>query len=161
MPVILARMVMPRSRSSSLESMTRSTCSSCWPKMPLWLSMASTSVVLPWSTWAMMAMLRMAELLLFMHHVYRDKARGSRRRMRSVLQSLSRAMRAKGHHFKPGHRAVDDLGAQQQLEMGNRTTGLQAKLLAELEHGVFGTNEAPARLRGNDVAPRYHQNVAG
>jgi hypothetical protein len=29
------------------------------------LSMASTSVVLPWSTWAMMAMLRMAELLLF------------------------------------------------------------------------------------------------
>ena len=36
------------------------------PKMPLWLSMASTSVVLPWSTCAMMAMLRMAGLLLFM-----------------------------------------------------------------------------------------------
>ena len=34
--------------------------------MPLWLSMASTRVVLPWSTWAMMAMLRMLVLLLFM-----------------------------------------------------------------------------------------------
>jgi hypothetical protein len=26
--------------------------------VPLWRSMASTSVVLPWSTWAMMAMLK-------------------------------------------------------------------------------------------------------
>ena len=34
--------------------------------MPLWLSMASTSVVLPWSTWAMMAILRMLVLLVFM-----------------------------------------------------------------------------------------------
>ena len=47
-----------RSRSRSLESMTRSTCSSLTRKIPLWLSMASTSVVLPWSTWAMMAILR-------------------------------------------------------------------------------------------------------
>ena len=31
-------------------------------KMPLWFSMASTSVVLPWSTWAMMAILRMLVL---------------------------------------------------------------------------------------------------
>src|ERR1035437_9472537 len=67
MPVILARMVMPRSRSRSLESMTRSTCSSWAPKMPLWLSMASTRVVLPWSTWAMMAMLRIDVLLIFMN----------------------------------------------------------------------------------------------
>src|SRR4030095_404680 len=28
--------------------------------MPLWCNIASTSVVLPWSTWAMMAMLRMS-----------------------------------------------------------------------------------------------------
>ena len=56
--VALARMVMPRSRSRSFESMTRSAT--------LWLSRnapdccrsRSTSVVLPWSTWAMMAMLR-------------------------------------------------------------------------------------------------------
>ena len=31
-------------------------------KMPLCRSMASTSVVLPWSTWAMMAILRMFEV---------------------------------------------------------------------------------------------------
>src|ERR1039458_4961371 len=46
MPVILARMVMPRSRSSTLESITRSTCTSFSRKIPLWFSMASTSVVL-------------------------------------------------------------------------------------------------------------------
>ncbi len=55
-------MVMPRSRSSSLESITRSTWCSLERKVPLCCSMASTRVVLPWSTWAMMAMLRMPEL---------------------------------------------------------------------------------------------------
>src|SRR5271157_2971218 len=58
MAVFLARMVMPRSRSSSLESITRSTWASLARKVPLWFSMASTSVVFPWSTCAMMAMLR-------------------------------------------------------------------------------------------------------
>src|SRR5579863_483002 len=62
MAVFLARMVMPRSRSSSFESITRSTCCSLERKVPLCCSMASTSVVLPWSTCAMMAMLRMPEL---------------------------------------------------------------------------------------------------
>src|SRR5204863_183947 len=56
--VFLARMVMPRSRSKSFESITRSTTASLARKMPLCRSMASTSVVLPWSTWAMMAILR-------------------------------------------------------------------------------------------------------
>src|SRR5512147_3228422 len=67
---------MPRSRSSSFESMTRSTWVSFSRKMPLWLSMASTSVVLPWSTWAMMAMLRVVALLFFMNHVDRVEAGG-------------------------------------------------------------------------------------
>ena len=49
---------MPRSRSRSPESMTRSATRSLARKMPLCHSMASTSVVLPWSTWAMMARLR-------------------------------------------------------------------------------------------------------
>src|SRR5215471_8889901 len=49
---------MPRSRSSSFESMTRSATVSFARNVPLWRSMASTSVVLPWSTWAMIAMLR-------------------------------------------------------------------------------------------------------
>src|SRR5579862_5554313 len=56
--VHLARMVMPRSRSWSLESMARSACASLARNAPDWASSWSTSVVLPWSTWAMMAILR-------------------------------------------------------------------------------------------------------
>src|SRR5699024_2568229 len=54
----LARMVMPRSRSMSPESITRS--ATCWlaRNAPDCLSIWSTRVVLPWSTWAIMAMLR-------------------------------------------------------------------------------------------------------
>src|SRR5579864_9010755 len=62
MAVFFARMVMPRSRSNSFESITRSTWCSLERKVPLCCSMASTSVVLPWSTCAMMAMLRILEL---------------------------------------------------------------------------------------------------
>ena len=60
--VFLARIVMPFSRSRSLESIMRSSrCSAaCAAKAPACLSMASTRVVLPWSTWATMATLRMS-----------------------------------------------------------------------------------------------------
>src|SRR5665213_1739528 len=57
-------MVMPRSRSRSLESMTRSVTASLARKVPDWRSMASTRVVLPWSTCGMMAMLRIAWAVL-------------------------------------------------------------------------------------------------
>ena len=52
---------MPRSRSSGFESITRS--STCWlaRKAPAWRSIWSTSVVLPWSTWAMIAMFRITQ----------------------------------------------------------------------------------------------------
>src|SRR2546421_8534169 len=52
-------MVMPFSRSRSIESMIRSATASFWRNRPDCQSMASTSVVLPWSTWAMIATLRM------------------------------------------------------------------------------------------------------
>src|SRR5690606_15550393 len=51
-------MVMPFSRSRSLESMTRSSTSWFSRNAPDCHSMASTSVVLPWSTCATMATLR-------------------------------------------------------------------------------------------------------
>ena len=54
----LAAMVMPRSRSRSMVSMSRSLTSWLALNRPLWRNMASTRVVLPWSTWAMMAMFR-------------------------------------------------------------------------------------------------------
>src|SRR4051812_39736404 len=51
-------MVMPFSRSRSIESMTRSLTSWLARKAPDCQSMASTRVVLPWSTWAMIATFR-------------------------------------------------------------------------------------------------------
>src|SRR5258707_10377871 len=58
--VFLARIVMPRSRSRSFESMMSSP--TCWlsRKTLLCLSRPSTSVVLPWSTCAMIATLRIS-----------------------------------------------------------------------------------------------------
>src|SRR5262245_210945 len=58
MAQFLARMVMPRSFSMAFESMMRSPIFSWAAKVPDCFSRQSTSVVLPWSTWAMMAMLR-------------------------------------------------------------------------------------------------------
>ena len=58
--VFLARIVMPRSRSRPA-SITRSTRCSCSANVPDWRRSASTSVVLPWSTWAMIAMFRMSD----------------------------------------------------------------------------------------------------
>ncbi len=49
---------MPFSRSRSPESMTRTSMSAPARKAPDCQSMASTSVVLPWSTWATIATLR-------------------------------------------------------------------------------------------------------
>ncbi len=51
---------MPFSRSRSIESITRSATSWLARKAPDCHSIASTSVVLPWSTWATMATLRMS-----------------------------------------------------------------------------------------------------
>src|SRR6185295_2053020 len=56
--VALARMVMPRSRSRSLESSARSATRWFSRKAPDCCSSRSTRVVLPWSTCAMMATLR-------------------------------------------------------------------------------------------------------
>src|SRR5690606_20582804 len=64
-----ARMVIPRSRSRGFESITRS--ATCWlaRNVPAWRSMWSTSVVFPWSTCAMIAMLRIGIYALF-HREY-------------------------------------------------------------------------------------------
>ena len=58
--VFLARIVMPFSRSRSIESMTRSATSWFSRNEPDCQSIASTSVVLPWSTCATIATLRMS-----------------------------------------------------------------------------------------------------
>src|SRR5437868_11134022 len=57
--VFFALMVMPFSFSKSMESMARSSTRSLARKTPPSFRSLSTSVVLPWSTWAIMAILRM------------------------------------------------------------------------------------------------------
>src|SRR5436190_22960197 len=59
--VFFARIVMPFSRSRSFESITRSLTSWLARNAPDCQSRASTSVVLPWSTWATIARLRRSE----------------------------------------------------------------------------------------------------
>ena len=54
---------MPRSRSWSLESMIRSASAFFLSSVPDCCSKQSTNVVLPWSTWAMMAILRSAFMI--------------------------------------------------------------------------------------------------
>src|SRR5262245_46721563 len=56
--VFFARMVIPRSRSSANESITRSATFSLAQKTPVWRSITSTRIVFPWSTWTMIAMLQ-------------------------------------------------------------------------------------------------------
>ena len=56
--VAFARIVIPRSRSRSLLSIARSATAWFSRKAPDCLSSSSTRVVLPWSTWAIIAILR-------------------------------------------------------------------------------------------------------
>src|SRR3954469_6063161 len=59
--MFFARIVMPRSRSRSFESRMQSPTSCEARNSPLWRRRQSTSVVFPWSTWAMIAMFRTSE----------------------------------------------------------------------------------------------------
>ena len=58
MAVFLARIVIPRSRSRSIESITRSATGWLSRKTRACFSIPSTSVVFPWSTWAMISAVR-------------------------------------------------------------------------------------------------------
>src|SRR4051812_803391 len=88
--VFLARIVMPFSRSRSIESITRSSTSWLARNAPLCHSMASTSVVLPWSTWAMMATLRRSSRLALMR---RERVEESM--ARTTVEDLLAAARAR------------------------------------------------------------------
>ena len=61
--VFLERIVIPRSFSRSLESKARSPMSVCSSNVSDCLSNSLTKVVLPWSTWAIIATLRISSRL--------------------------------------------------------------------------------------------------
>lgn len=60
--VFFAKIVIPRSLSKSLLSIARSATVSLSRNVPDWRSNWSTRVVLPWSTWAIIATLRISFL---------------------------------------------------------------------------------------------------
>ena len=85
--VALARMVMPRSRSRSLESSARSATRWFSRNEPDCCSRRSTRVVLPWSTWAIMAILRscMGPMGRVFGAVNQNEPRGARRSRRYIV----------------------------------------------------------------------------
>ena len=72
--------------------MTRSCTCSVARNVPLCFSMASTSVVLPWSTWAMMAMLRIAVVKTLCPHDA-DNVNGTGRRACTPMTCTAMAYR--------------------------------------------------------------------
>src|SRR5437868_1327467 len=148
MPVILERIVMPRSRSRSLESMTRSMTASFSRKMPLCLSMASTSVVLPWSTCAMIAILRIFSFLFFMNHFNGIEPRRGPRRIQPGQ-----------HRSQPNER--DRSG--QQCERGMKLDRPAEALLinnVNQNEGEHKSEGEAKQVRHQAQEPRFEQNHA-
>src|SRR6185312_6366882 len=83
---------MPFSRSRSMESITRSATSWLARNTPDCQSIASTSVVLPWSTWATMATFRMSS------------------RVRMVIVGASTVAEGLGGHLEVLDHRLPDLG---------------------------------------------------
>src|SRR5215217_8896106 len=127
MAVFLARIVIPFSRSRSIESITRSPTSCPFRKAPVCHSILSTSVVLPWSTWATIATFRRSVRRLMAlriallscpamkHRTARDKKNGTHR-SGSRFAARNRRLRGllnarRGGAFGPFLGLVADLGA--------------------------------------------------
>src|SRR5947209_8770862 len=96
--------VMPFSRSRSIESSMRSGTASFARKSPDCQSIASTSVVFPWSTWAMIAMLRMSARCCIVpsYHTHRRAA------VRGYNAVVSRLPRRVSHDPDPRRQHPDD-----------------------------------------------------
>ena len=103
--VFFDRMVIPRSRSRSFESMTRSVRSApCFASVPDCRNSWSTSVVLPWSTWAMIAMLRSALTASVMWARYPRGAAGQAPADRRLLVTDGGCVKGGQGHSQPRYR---------------------------------------------------------
>src|SRR5262245_33532217 len=150
-------MVIPRSRSSSFESMTRSTISSLALNIPLCRSIASTSVVFPWSTCAMMAMFRVVALGITIHHNKGDFEIGRILRLKSEIRNVRLdALRA----HSPVQFKVSDLGFEMQdssnFKISPLSISLQLDSFPQKPHcragGIISIHELP--FPASDVASR-------
>src|SRR6266516_6056364 len=121
-----ALMVMPRSRSRSIES-SNCSCMSRSEIVPVRLSKRSDSVVFPWSMWAMMLKLRMCDASIV-------QIRNAERGMRNLNHSDKTArIRTLGFlHFQPlqilGHESgyVLELGNVRRVDAHQSLVGFEA-----------------------------------
>ena len=101
--MFLAKMVIPRSRSRSLESRMHSPCSCDSRNWPLDFSRQSTRVVLPWSTWAIIAMFRMSNRRMVVSaRLFPDKS--SSAKMAMVRKFSGRSQKLGGQTSHEGSR---------------------------------------------------------
>src|SRR4029077_5133706 len=158
-------MVMPRSRSSSFESITRSMTASFSRKMPLCLSMASTSVVLPWSTCAMIAILRMLSFLFFMNHFDRVKTRRHTRRINASQDGCHPDQRGRAGQQCDGRMKLDGPAEAlliynvNQQERQNKAARQPQQIRREAQEAGFEQNH-PAYLRGSRAEIAQHAELA-
>src|SRR5918994_1176448 len=149
--VFLARIVMPFSRSRSIESITRSATSWLARNAPDCQSIASTSVVLPWSTWATMATLRRS------WRATSIAVQARRRRAHAVSGQARRSARSADPALHaPLLVALDDDAV---LEVGDPAQRLVVEHVA-LAEDVVDPVGAPAQpLRRRLHEPRGHRGV--
>src|SRR2546428_7648025 len=153
-------MVMPFSRSRSIESMIRSATASFCRNRPDCQSMASTRVVLPLSTWAMIATLRMLSRCCItpLYHVdvrcprcggqsvRRSSRVGAFERLISSLYVYPFRCQRCSHRFRAlnwGHRYPHPKGERRDYER------VAVRLPARLTAGTQGADGA-----ANDLAVR-------
>jgi len=139
---------MPFSRSRSIESITRSATSWLVRKAPDCHSILSTSVVLPWSTWAMMATLRMSWRVATEERSYADPIESLaaldpadpeddlERLARLLFGMAVELLRRRGRFFPFGGVIWSEGGAEQLVaappEEGKDASGLLDALVGEL-----------------------------
>src|SRR5215472_13836829 len=145
-------MVMPRSRSSSFESMTRSTMASLARNAPLWRSIASTKVVFPWSTWAIIAMLRISIPAEKLGQAEKDQDRAIQSQHVFATEEadpISKALPGNGRelvHHQPRSRAQAILVTRRHREAKQRS------------FGVIGREDANRDRRGSIEPVVLHNN---
>src|SRR3954454_5336551 len=133
---------MPFSRSRSIESRTRSATSWLARKAPDCQSMASTRVVLPWSTWATMATLR----------------RSSREAGIST-QGMKRVAARRCTRVRPTGRDRSLMNTAPQPDLGGSADGLRSRLLTLLiesvsEYAIFAMDDQGYIVTWNRGAQR-------
>src|SRR6266487_3339911 len=157
--VFLARIVIPFSRSRSLVSMISVPTS--WFSRKVWLcgSSASTSVVLPWSTWAMIATFRMScrRLVTGLGNIRtRMRIWAGRAAVAAVAMALALAVSAMTASADEGW-VIKSFKSTIQIQPDS-TIAVSEDIVADFgglqKHGIFRT--IPIQSRSNNTEDRVY-----